>query len=74
MGCARTSSTGEVFAAMLIVRGEHASIVPIAWAYEAHERIPDSDLRVFVECGPMPPRKPPQEFSKVVGSWISERR
>jgi pimeloyl-ACP methyl ester carboxylesterase len=59
---------------MLIVRGEHASIVPVAWTCEAHERIPGSDLRVFVECGPMPPREPPREFSKVVGSWILERR
>jgi hypothetical protein len=50
----------------LLIHGAHDRAVPIAWARRAQERIRDCELRVFSECGHLPPREQPEEFAGVV--------
>jgi pimeloyl-ACP methyl ester carboxylesterase len=64
---------GELRVPTLIVHGEHDRFVPVAWARRAHERIPDSELRVLRDCGHMPPRERPEEFNEVVGRFLAGR-
>ena len=46
-------------------------VVPIAWARRAQERIPDCELRVFSECGHLPPREHSEELAGVVGRFLA---
>jgi pimeloyl-ACP methyl ester carboxylesterase len=55
----------------LLVHGAHDRVVPIAWARRAQERIPDCELRVFSECGHLPPREHSEEFAGVVGRFLA---
>jgi pimeloyl-ACP methyl ester carboxylesterase len=55
----------------LLVHGARDRAVPLAWARRAQERIPDCELRVFSECGHLPPREQPEEFAWVVGRFLS---
>jgi pimeloyl-ACP methyl ester carboxylesterase len=55
----------------LLVHGAHDRAVPIAWARRAQERIPDCELRVFSECGHLPPRELPEEFARVVERFLA---
>ena len=57
----------------LLVHGRHDRAVPLAWARRAQERIPDCELRVFSECGHLPPREHSEEFAGVVGQEVSSR-
>jgi pimeloyl-ACP methyl ester carboxylesterase len=61
----------EVDAPTLIVHGEYDRAVPVAWAREAHERMPNSELRIFKGCGHWPPRERPEEFNRVVGEFLA---
>ena len=55
----------------LLIHGAHDRAVPIAWARRAQERIPDCELRVFSECGHLPPREQPEEFTGVVKRFLA---
>jgi pimeloyl-ACP methyl ester carboxylesterase len=55
----------------LLVHGRHDRAVPLAWARRAQERIPDCELRVFSECGHLPPREHSEEFAGVVGQFLA---
>jgi pimeloyl-ACP methyl ester carboxylesterase len=55
----------------LLVHGAHDRAVPLAWARRAQERIPDCELRVFSECGHLPPREQPEEFARAVSRFLS---
>ena len=55
----------------LLVHGAHDRTVPVAWAHRARERIPDCELRVFSECGHLPPREQPEEFARVVERFLA---
>jgi pimeloyl-ACP methyl ester carboxylesterase len=55
----------------LLVHGVHDRAVPIAWARRGQERIPDCDLRVFPECGHLPPRERPEEFARVTHRFLA---
>lgn len=61
---------GEIAVPTLIVHGEHDRVVPVAWARKAHEHIPGSELRVFTDCGHMPPRERPERFNRSVGQFL----
>jgi pimeloyl-ACP methyl ester carboxylesterase len=55
----------------LLIHGAHDRAVPIAWARRAQERIRDCELRVFSECGHLPPREQPEEFVGVVARFLA---
>ena len=55
----------------LLVHGAHDRAVPVAWALRAQERIPDCELRVFSECGHLPPREHPERFVRVVKRFLA---
>jgi pimeloyl-ACP methyl ester carboxylesterase len=55
----------------LLVHGAHDRAVPVAWARRAQERIPDCELRVFSECGHLPPREQPEEFAREVERFLA---
>lgn len=50
---------GNVATPTLLVHGERDRVVPVEWAGRAHERLPDSELRVLRGCGHWPPRECP---------------
>ncbi len=62
---------GEITAPTLIIHGAQDPAVPVAWARRAHERLPNSKLRVFDGCGHWPPRERPEEFNRVVEDFLS---
>ncbi len=62
---------GEVAAPTLLVHGERDRVVPVEWARRAHERLPDSELRVLQGCGHWPPRECPDEFNRVVAGFLA---
>ena len=62
---------GEVAVPTLLVHGEHDRVVPVAWARRAHERLPDSELRVLRGCGHWPPREYPDKFNQVVADFLA---
>jgi pimeloyl-ACP methyl ester carboxylesterase len=55
----------------LLVHGADDRAVPLAWARRAQGRIPDCELRVFPECGHLPPRERPEEFARVLRRFLS---
>jgi pimeloyl-ACP methyl ester carboxylesterase len=55
----------------LLIHGAHDRAVPVAWARRAQERIRDCELRVFSECGHLPPREQPEEFAGVVKRFLA---
>jgi pimeloyl-ACP methyl ester carboxylesterase len=64
---------GELAAPTLLVHGEHDRVVPVEWARRAHERLPDSELRVVQGCGHWPPRECPDEFNRAVAGFLARR-
>ena len=54
----------------LLVHGADDRAVSLAWARRAQERIPDCELRVFSECGHLPPREHPEAFARVVERFL----
>ncbi len=57
----------------LIVHGEKDAIIPVAHARSAHRRIPNSRLHVVPRCGHWPPRETPEEFSRTVLEFLTDR-
>ena len=62
---------GKVAAPTLLVHGERDRVVPLEWARRAHERLPDSELRVLRGCGHWPPREYPDTFNRVVADFLA---
>jgi pimeloyl-ACP methyl ester carboxylesterase len=62
---------GALAVPTLLVHGAQDRAVPVAWARRAQGRIPDCELRVFPECGHLPPREQPEEFARVVEGFLS---
>jgi pimeloyl-ACP methyl ester carboxylesterase len=73
-GGLRTDFSGrlrELVMPTLLVHGAQDRAVPVAWARRAQVRIPDCELRVFCECGHLPPREQPEEFARVVERFLA---
>lgn len=61
----------ELAVPTLLVHGERDRVVPVEWTRRAHERLPDSELRVLQGCGHWPSREYPSEFNRVVAGFLS---
>jgi pimeloyl-ACP methyl ester carboxylesterase len=55
---------------LLVLWGEHDSLIPVAHAHEAHELLPSSRLEVFADSGHFPQLDEPERFIDVLGEFI----
>ena len=65
------SNLHKITASTLIVWGKQDAVLPLEQAYFAKERIPNSQLYVFDQCGHMPNFEKPEEFNSVVLAFLS---
>ncbi len=63
---------GEIRCPTLIIHGEKDSLVPIAAAREAAQRIPDARLEVVQGAGHWPMRERPQEFNRLLIEFFAD--
>jgi pimeloyl-ACP methyl ester carboxylesterase len=57
----------------LILHGAEDRFVPVNWARRAHRLIKGSELQVLPRCGHWLPREKPDEFERVVSSFLTKR-
>jgi 4,5:9,10-diseco-3-hydroxy-5,9,17-trioxoandrosta-1(10),2-diene-4-oate hydrolase len=62
----------KITASTLIVWGKQDALLPVEQAYFAKERIPNSQLHVFDQCGHMPNFEKPAEFNSVVLDFLTK--
>jgi pimeloyl-ACP methyl ester carboxylesterase len=55
---------------LLVMWGEHDSLIPVAHAHETHELLPSSRLEVFPESGHFPQLDEPERFIDLLGAFI----
>ncbi|WP_336001178.1 alpha/beta fold hydrolase [Halorientalis halophila] len=55
----------------LLIHGADDTLLPSSWSERAHERLPDSRLHVFEDCGHWPPRERPATFNRVLGEFLA---
>jgi len=56
----------------LILWGRYDKVLPLKHSYVAKEKIPNSVIHVFDECGHMPQYEKPDEFNRVVQHFLSQ--
>ncbi len=66
------SNLHKITAPTLILWGKDDEIVNVEQASFAKEKIPNSQLHVFEQCGHMPNFEKPDEFNKVVLEFLSK--
>lgn len=57
----------------LLIWGEQDFEIPLADGKELHQRIPESRLIVFRNCGHLPQEEYPQEFAELVTGFVNGR-
>lgn len=57
-----------------IIWGKNDSVTPPNVAEEFHELLPDSDLFWIEKCGHAPMMEHPEEFNKILNSWLQVRK
>ena len=62
----------DLAAPTLLVHGERDAFVPSEWSVRAAALIPDSTVRVFANCGHVPPRERPDSFVRAVREFLSD--
>jgi pimeloyl-ACP methyl ester carboxylesterase len=55
----------------LLVHGNDDTLLPTSWSERAHDRLPDSRLHVFEDCGHWPPRERPATFNRVLADFLA---
>ncbi|HEY4451574.1 MAG TPA: alpha/beta hydrolase [Solirubrobacteraceae bacterium] len=55
---------------LLLIWGEHDSLIPVAHAHETHALLPASLLEVFADSGHFPQLDEPERFIDVLGAFI----
>ncbi|MGX1928956.1 alpha/beta fold hydrolase [Flagellimonas sp. 2504JD4-2] len=56
-----------------IIWGENDTVTPPNVAKEFHELLPDSDLFWIEKCGHAPMMEHPDDFNKILESWLNQR-
>jgi pimeloyl-ACP methyl ester carboxylesterase len=57
----------------LIVWGELDEVIPVSTGLDLHSRLPGSELRVISEVGHVPHWEVPEEFNRIVGTFLGGR-
>jgi pimeloyl-ACP methyl ester carboxylesterase len=65
-----TTRLHEITVPTLIVYGAEDTAVPLAYVQRAHALISNSELYIMQECRYWPQGEKPEEFSRVVGSFL----
>jgi len=60
----------EITAPVLILHGAHDWLMPLAYAYRAHERFPHAVLHVFEQGGHMVPREYPRRANRLITDFL----
>jgi pimeloyl-ACP methyl ester carboxylesterase len=55
---------------LLLIWGQHDSLIPVAHAHETHELLPASQLEVFSDSGHFPQLDQPERFIDVLAAFI----
>jgi pimeloyl-ACP methyl ester carboxylesterase len=55
---------------LLLIWGQHDSLIPLTHAHETHELLPASRLEVFADSGHFPQLDEPERFIDVLGAFI----
>jgi len=55
---------------LLLLCGEHDSLIPVKHGHETHALLPASRLEVFTESGHFPQLDQPERFIDVLGDFI----
>jgi pimeloyl-ACP methyl ester carboxylesterase len=55
---------------LLLIWGEHDTLIPVAHAHETHAQLPASRLEVFGDSGHFPQLDEPERFIDVLGAFI----
>jgi pimeloyl-ACP methyl ester carboxylesterase len=63
---------GNIAAPTLIIWGKQDRILPVAHAYVAREKIPNSELHIFDPCGHIPEFECPEEFNALVLEFLAK--
>jgi pimeloyl-ACP methyl ester carboxylesterase len=61
-----------VKAPTLIIHGENDTLVPLFCARQAAEGIPGAPLHIISACGHWPQREKPDEFNRVLVTFLAE--
>ena len=56
---------------ILVIHGAQDRLVPVEWAKRAHKIIPNSELKIFENCGHLPPREKPEAFHLILSKFLS---
>jgi pimeloyl-ACP methyl ester carboxylesterase len=59
---------------LLVVWGQHDSLIPVSHAHETHALLPASRLEVFSESGHFPQLDQPERFIDVLGDFIDSTK
>lgn len=62
----------QVKAPTLVIHGENDSLVPLSCARQAAEGIPDARLHIIPACGHWPQREKPEEFNRILVTFLSD--
>jgi pimeloyl-ACP methyl ester carboxylesterase len=54
----------------LLVHGDNDPLLPSSWSERADDRLPNSELHMFEDCGHWPPREHPEAFNRVLSSFL----
>lgn len=68
------SRLGEVRVPTLLLHGARDRVVPACCSKAAHRMLPDSRLHIFEDCGHWPPRERPEEFNRILASFLEDTR
>jgi len=55
----------------LLVHGSDDPLLPASWSRKADDRLPDSELHLFEDCGHWPPRERPTTFNDVLAAFLA---
>jgi pimeloyl-ACP methyl ester carboxylesterase len=63
---------GEISALTCFIHGEQDSLVPLADAQAAAQRMPHAQLKVMHNCGHWPQRERPDEFNRILSEFFHD--
>jgi pimeloyl-ACP methyl ester carboxylesterase len=55
---------------LLLIWGEHDTLIPVAHAHETHDQLPASRLEIFGDSGHFPQLDEPERFIDVLGEFV----